>query len=549
MLTNRPEDREHIPEIIVSIANMGLSQRLSPPQCEPQVLHAGNQAAPSTTEKAARSIGAFSLIPQEIFDNICEFLGNNGVRRLRATCREMRDITDPYAFREVNFCLHVDDFAALHAIAHHPTYPQFVRKLTYNTTIFDPRLVVDKTKGIVLSGVQDFGVKMYSDRNLIFPGLQKVEKHNPEKWKQESDERKRRWMEAERVLTAQRRIFETNYDVTLFKEILPKFINLREISVSTSATGTPRTPFDIFPHCLLSTWIDEQEHTGIRHLPTLMEGIRAAGASMENLKRFRAGFGFHWLSLNPTVEKRSDSTESDTSDDSDDDGAVDSSISMFFSPPDLKLVNAGWPLLDNLTHFEISIDDMTHYHEIMPYPTKLLCLEALGSNIIQMRNLETLIINIENHLDSDCISCEVKPPVPLARLIPAGQHWPRLKKLDLGRVATNRGFLTKLLIRHKETLTTVGLQGIHLENSSWMAFFPKLRKAWLPKRLQVSLYGYLFGRREDLGPGSDLWECWCMDSESGDIMTSKLLRDYMLDPHGIEYLPLDPSDIYPEDEF
>ncbi|KAK4198292.1 hypothetical protein QBC40DRAFT_94493 [Triangularia verruculosa] len=370
--------------------------------------------------------------PPEILDKICSNLhARQDLSSARATCRSLKAAADRYAFRHIKFCMHREDFYFLRQIAndHRALY---VQSLTYNSHIMEE---FDRS---------ELAFWENDDQDAIADTENAVNQ----------------------IREGQFMVMEMDEDFDFLKDVIPKFPNLRELVVATvhdeffdpdEADNDAWASYGFAYRYLSRQMYGASYHEGtIRHLHAMLEGLRAAGGSLQRLTSLQVGF----LSI--------------TSDDG------------YFRDPDYT--TRPWPFdpkflikdmlgvqLSYLTHFGLLLHNGSQFHRPEDRPlieaAKDHRLTVARDLTTSMPNLQSLTVGARN--DAEWIY----------KLIPYHHVWPELHTIHLINVRFSYEGLLDVLSVHKKTLRTLIFDTCRLfgaDDAGWGHFVDDLKASFRP---------------------------------------------------------------------
>ncbi|KAK0714413.1 hypothetical protein B0T21DRAFT_70940 [Apiosordaria backusii] len=418
-------------------------------------------------------------LPAEILDKICEILdiicralgSCHDLTSARATCRDLKAVADRYVFRHIKFCMHDDDFDVLRSIAndHRSLY---VQSLRYNTRIFSEETPLTRR------------LEFFAERMAIFSN--------------------------------QVKIMTEDGDIAFWRDVIPKFPNLREIFVTSDRDRELNTDMcdwriSAYQHLNLEAKRSHHSRTA-RHLQAVFEGLRAAGGSLQRLASVQTGF-LSLIHANSTSDVKG------------------YELPSWPFPSTWAATDCLGAQLSTLTHFGILLrnepppnrawDWKIHPNRAWDWnidiPMKNARMTVVKDIIKSMTNLQSLTLGLK-HERTDSIQW----------FIPEGQHWQHLHTLHLANLFFGYQTLLNFLLRHKKTLRTLVLNNCSLRElgvsgqRSWENFFPDLKAGFLPYSLNVTALGTL------LADG---------DRFKGPLSTP-VLQTFLRDPDAVQLGPL-----------
>ncbi|KAK4456826.1 hypothetical protein QBC42DRAFT_280497 [Cladorrhinum samala] len=286
-------------------------------------------------------------------------------------------------------------------------------------------------------------------------------------------------------------IISPDSDFELLSEVIPKLTSLEEMVVSNYGDRRDTAPIPSAFSAIASPGFRDGSCTKIRHMRAMIDGIAAAGSSVR-LKSIRTG----WLS-----HRDFDPSDPD----------IETRGTLFHLNPDT---------LAHLTTFDVMIRTGAW--------SKVERRNAgLRQILSRMPCLETLSLEFER-------PSHYFTPTMLEDFIPAGQHWPKLKSLHIGRVHTDREPLHDFLLRHKNSLETLSLLDPSFTKTSWGTFLPQVKESFRSRQLEVLLFGFVQGRSEEIDAYGQQPVEWFLSSsieqyyqDHAESKTNKV-RDFVL---------------------
>ncbi|RYP49377.1 hypothetical protein DL769_011080 [Monosporascus sp. CRB-8-3] len=384
-----------------------------------------------------------NILP-EILHIVCSFLSIDDIINFRLVSKTFADIGAAYMLPEVTFYLHEEELKRLRDISLHPIFSRHVFSLTYFAQ------ALDSPKVSFREFVRDYKQEMkWNKTKKVFSPTQLLAEYK--KYEEAADK--------------QDVIMRTQADITLLKEVMPRFPNLEQVTMSSDLMfyeGIYRTrrskPFDKIQRGNNRYSLDPE---GVRPL----EALLSANADVKcDLKQLRAG----------TMDWR------------------------FFKRSTGELARLFKPL-SNLARIElmITVDGMyetTDEADAIARCRRVLSKGALRAIFRSMPQLESLCIELLSWEGED-----LDRGASLHHIIEPGFHWPRLRELVIGGVDCDRQELMAVLELHKETLRNLCLRNVYLKSTSWKKLLPK--KLYLTEPcICGNLYGHLEGEDEPDGP-------------------------------------------------
>ncbi|RYP79094.1 hypothetical protein DL771_000072 [Monosporascus sp. 5C6A] len=383
-------------------------------------------------------------IPPEILHIVCSLLSIDDIINFRLVSKTFADIGAAYMLPEVTFYMHEEELKRLRDISLHPIFSRHVFSLTYFAQALDS--------------------PKFSFREFVIDYKQEM-KWNRKKKVLSPTQLLAEYKKYEEAVDKQDVIMRTQADVALLKEVMPRFPNLEQVTMSSDAmfyegiyVARRPKPFDKIQRGNNRCGLDPE---GVRPL----EAILSANADVKcDLKRLRAG------TMDWKFFKRSAGE-----------------LARLFKP------------LSNLTRIElmITVDGMnetTDEADVIARCRRVLSKGALRTIFRLMPQLESLCIELLSWDGGD-----LDRGASLRHIIEPGFHWPSLRELLIGGVDCDRQELMAVLELHKETLRNLCLRNVSLKSTSWKKLLPK--KLYLTEPcICGDLYGHPEGEDEPDGP-------------------------------------------------
>ncbi|KAI8632973.1 hypothetical protein F5Y19DRAFT_472156 [Xylariaceae sp. FL1651] len=381
-------------------------------------------------------------IPPELLYVICSLLSVDDILNFRLVNRAFADVGAAYMLPEVTFDMHHGELDRLRAISLHPLFAKHVSSLTYFAQTLDsPKLT---WREFLRDHKQELRWNSKLKKLNLTPNnlLAEYQKYTEAVAKQED-------------------IMDQKLDIALLKEVLPRFPNLRTMTMSAGNVfyeGRYRTrrhrPLEDF---IRNNRMCSIHPEGNRPLEALLMANARAGCALTSL---RAG-SLHW---------------------------------RFFKRTERDLARMFRPLA-NLTSIEFSIsvdpaDERIHENSSLRKCRRVLAKGAIRSILKSMPHLQSLRIEVLT-LDYD----ELEKGARLVDLIEPGFRWPNLRELVLGGIESDRPELMRVLGLHKDTLQKLCLRDITLTSTSWRKLLPDIRKTL--SLADACICGDIYGHCED----------------------------------------------------
>ncbi|KAI1261559.1 hypothetical protein F5Y18DRAFT_401637 [Xylariaceae sp. FL1019] len=405
-------------------------------------------------------------IPPEIVYVIVSFLDIDSLQSVRLVNRKLAEIGAAYMLPEVTFYMHSEELARLQAIAQHPVFSKHVRSLTYSGH------ALDSPKVSWREFLRDYKLELRWNSRL------KKLNYHPNQLLAEYN----KYCDA---AAEQDLIMNSEADIALLKDILPRFPKLESMTMSSGGRFYEGSHHNTKRHkplddILRGSAFHSLDPEGSRPLEALLVANAEARCT---LKSFRAGF-LHW---------------------------------KFFKRPEWVLRRMFTPLA-NLTSIEISISldsgdeetDEFHDHDSLVKCQRVMAKGSLRHMLRSMPQLQTICVEF---LDMDVD--ELTKGAALADIIAPGFHWPQLQELALGGLSCDRKELMDCLTLHKDTLRILCLRDMALKSTSWCKLLPDIRRKM--DLADACICGVLYGCRETDQFGDEALEYWDLSvPEVGD---------------------------------
>ncbi|KAI1424590.1 hypothetical protein F5Y12DRAFT_715166 [Xylaria sp. FL1777] len=380
-------------------------------------------------------------IPIELIFAVCELLKVGDILNFRLVNKLFADVGATYMLHDVTFYLHREDLERLTAISLHPILSKHVTSLTYYAeTLYSPKVSWREF-------AQDHKRMRWNSRlkNMNLTPAQLMAEY-----KKYSD-----------AVEEQDVLIEAEKDLRLFKRVLPRFSQLKSLTVSTGDQyyGLPydterKRPLSEFVEKL---YMSDTHPEGKRPLDAL---LRANARSPCPLTSLCAGT-LHW---------------------------------RFFKRSERQLTRMFQPLA-NLTSISLNIsvdpvDERVYDGHSLRKCQRLLAKGAIRNILQYMPQLEYIYIEILS-LEYDDIGKGAR----LRDIIEPGFHWPNLKDLILGGISGDRKEIMNVLLLHKDKLRKLCLRDVTLVSTSWRRLLPDIRKRLCLQ--EACICGDIYGKRED----------------------------------------------------
>ncbi|KAK4448936.1 hypothetical protein QBC34DRAFT_438710 [Podospora aff. communis PSN243] len=400
---------------------------------------------------------ALDFLPTEILHSIMDELDLNDHRRLRLVCSRLNTIASSRTMKNLDFFLCKPDFDMLQSIA--DRNGEHVTSLIYVATM-------------VSSKRHDFDAyNQLIRRDWDYEHLEMI------------DADPRGYFEHyERAYESQQDILAHDRDYQLLESVLAKLPNLDRIVVWSQHQGQAEISVEpatrrMYNHGRLGVCERSVCITGVdygdgaaRHLRALLRGVQTAGTKLRTI----IATGMHY---------------------------------SFFDPEQFGLASVAPHLFENLSCLELSIEaladwDYDHYNNqqekfiLMPHVTDASACRAtmqkgmLRKALLNMPNLTRLrliVIGVLRDWElalADGRSCH---PPDFEDMVSPEQSWPRLKSLTLEGMYASQEQLAGLIIRCRETLTSVELNRVRMTNGSWRKLLPQLKEGIAGRKIDVAL--------------------------------------------------------------
>lgn len=435
-------------------------------------------------------------LPPEILHTICSFLDDKNARLLRLSCKTIGVVADCYAFPQLTFFLHPDDFDMLRYFANHDIFAKNVRSLVYITEMLPPRLLsstkfLARAKQYSKNGMEAMRssarTTTWTRTTSKLPHQQS--NHTDQQLKDIYDE----YVEAHEKQT---RLLADGEDFTALKDIVPKFSRLRNIIVSADywfrEISVGRTPFG----GILAPITNLLEPKACRQVGSVLLPLVGLSPRIEGL----------WL------------------------GEIHWSFFDQLHEP-LRFAQMA-DICCNLTTFNVHIDTGGNPTRD-PVPTVVSgCTRTVHQGDIRrlleaMPKLESLTIGFTLPGGDDGIY-----PARLEDLISTTTYWQHLKNVEFEILEAPRQDLLDFFNRHSGTLRTIELRNLRLIESSWRVFLPQLKELAENMFLDdILIAGWGMGEAEEHTIASVASEEWFEFENPQDSSTPCLsddITDYIM---------------------
>ncbi|KAK4450242.1 hypothetical protein QBC34DRAFT_461580 [Podospora aff. communis PSN243] len=458
-------------------------------------------------------------LPTEI---LCEIFGwlvvrdpDSRMRRLgdisslRLTNKAIGALADAIFMEEVVFCpCSKRDVDMVLAIAAHPMYSRYLSTLT---------LTLEMMSRDRLSGLEyDRALRMRKSKQL--PKV--TEKFI---WQQ--------YHLYERFFDEQSQLFDN--DLEIFEELAANLPNVRELVVSLhDALRQVLSPFKKCSYDLQHARLSRWDWNDLSNQATSLFRAFRESTHLQVLRVGAIPFGF----FHPVT---------------------------FMQGNHCMMGN----FLGNITTFELAIlvylDSETAHPSAFQIPEVEErfeeCREVMGKGALRsildgMPNLVNLTIRFaEDHMfDMGTFDA----PATLRSFIAPNQVWPKLRKLAIDNVETERSELAGFIALHKDSLATVYLQSMRFTSTSWMKFFPDLKSRLVGSEVDLFVSGILRGRCENEERSAEGWNLGgeiCFqnvmdddddDDDDDDTLIRIAITDYVKSPNQTLPCPLTFDNMY-----
>lgn len=397
-------------------------------------------------------------MPPDILHLVCEYLDPKHARTLRLTCRKIGAVADCYAFPELTFYLHHDDFEMLRYFANHIVFSRHVKSLIYIVETLKPRCMNYKKF-----------VSAKNEEEAMYRNVLSSLKSDPDSIRRLSafhqthsnKTMREKYHEYTKIHQLQCNILDNSTDFAVLRDVIPKFYNLRCIVVSALNSFRPfkpaRTPFDGG----LVRAVDHIKPRGLRQVASILMPL------IELPTRLQAMYL----------------------------GELD--WSFLCQLEDATRLASMMDVCRNLTTFELILDTgVNNQDEVGLYVSRCKSIIQKGhlrQLISSMTKLEVLSISF-NFFDEET----EEYPASFSDLVPQGMHWENLKDITFRVVEATRQELEDFIQRHGSTISTIEFRDLRLIKSSWFVFVPRLRDLAEDMFLdRIMLEGYVQGESED----------------------------------------------------
>ncbi|KAI1373707.1 hypothetical protein F4677DRAFT_448275 [Hypoxylon crocopeplum] len=396
--------------------------------------------------------------PTELFHIIWSCMSPSQARESRLCCKTFANIGACYGFAEITFCFCQPDFDKLRHIASHPTLSKKVKGLTCEIAKF-----------YTLPGTFPLNFEEYMEEAADYSNQDRVMSYK-KNWIPDGafnnapireEDILENFEQYERTFEDHRSILEDGCD--LFKEVLPKFTNLKQLVLDNRPT-TRILPFDgLLAPTTPSTYADGQ-------LSAIMGGLRNPGIKLRSIRG---------IELDPRTI-------------------------------DLYLFDDLGPVRDRLTSIELEFKTEAEDVEDADEPDEPPA--GSGYDVMETRRqtdagriaeclrdspgLESMSITFTSYLDD-----EVGFPAGLSHVIPPGFKWNDLREVRLQYIEMERQDLFTFLQLHRETLRTIRLDDIKLTSTSWVKLLRQMKQTLQLQKIHIA--GHLCGKFEEGEDGFD----------------------------------------------
>ncbi|KAI8964805.1 hypothetical protein F5Y11DRAFT_70953 [Daldinia sp. FL1419] len=425
------------------------------------------------------------MIP-EILCLICSYLDIEDIRRFRLCCRAFADAGACFAFREVVFYLHPQDFDMLRRISLHPIASKNVRSLVYiGHTLESPKKSLD--------GFREYYTSIRHAEKIM--AQYKNETPPPRLGNQQL---LKLYENYETAIDEQEKILSNDEDIAFLKEVIPRLSSLQDVTMSSDNwfwRGPNKTPFE---GCLIKPG-DELTPIGCRQLDSLLSAVFEANIK---LRRLTAG-AFSWRFFEkPAAELRS-------------------ALSFYSNLTCLELcIDTGEEGMDSNV-----VEDLLVGTEV-PQCRSLMETGLLRDFIKSLHHLQTLYVVFNWHSEQHGYAARLED------IMEPKHKWDHLDSLTLGNITCERHDLMSMLRRHKGTLKELCLRDIKLRSTSWQVLLPKIRKTM--DLDDACICGELYGQEED-SPYAEFWDLLLPDSFDDSLRED--VNDYLVNDN-IKRCPL-----------
>jgi hypothetical protein len=392
-------------------------------------------------------MGRLDRLPTEILYAILDELPITDVRNLRLVNRSVNAVASSVAFQEICFITRKDDLDMVRIIASNPGYAAHITSLAYVVHMFNAirQTFVMFTEAIRRQ--ERMEAELHNHRPQLFNRPKPIMNDT------EVQDLYHRYV---RLYEEQTQILSNNHDFALLEEVVPKLANLKSIVVSdcnelrTIYKNRPIPKRDITDF-YSGEWDDGA--ASARHLRVLLKAVETAGTQLQSIQ---AGL-LHIDILDDTQ---------------------------------FGLHSMAPHLLENLTTLRLMLvaaeeqqysgmrvgdEAALHVHVRSQLAACRAMTEkgTLRRTLDKMPNLVNLSIELaEFHmLPYGTHAC----PAYLKDIIPLDRVWPKLKRLLITHVETERQELITFLVRHKASLESFDLGFIRLTTTSWLKLLPDLK--------------------------------------------------------------------------
>ena len=207
-------------------------------------------------------------LPPEIIYLVCSFLGIDDVQRFRLASKWFADIGAAYMLPEVSFTLHAQDLDRLRVISLHPLFSKHVRKLTCHAD------VIDSPKVSWVEYLRNHQARIRT--NPMLRGQQVDGSQLGAEYKIYSD-----------AVDAQDKLIEGKGDLTLLKDVLPRFPSLKTLRMVADNVDYATSPIkrsSPLAEYLEKGYINISPPEGKRALEVLLSAIAHSPYPPESLQ-------------------------------------------------------------------------------------------------------------------------------------------------------------------------------------------------------------------------------------------------------------------------
>ena len=258
-----------------------------------------------------RVFSPISFLPSEIIHAIIALLKTNDVLSARLACRRFAAVGLHYLLRQVELVFLSSSFEYLREISDHPVLSLHIESLFYKADILADHATMQKWK----QNTQYSDWAYYHNSvALQYPGMNasvEERRQHYEETEKVCTEPQHRWSEERfqrayskycKYLADQKLLRQRDYNIHMWKEIMAKLPNLREINLSMECgllNGRCKTLQSAFRDGLVQPYGDVvRERSGVPQLESLLFSADYARSKIDTLNCGNV----HWTFFEQTVE-------------------------------------------------------------------------------------------------------------------------------------------------------------------------------------------------------------------------------------------------------